>query len=119
MATLTVQTLKGPHPTTVAANSLDIAFTASTPGGDKFAATGREILVVSNSDPEDPYTFSVTSQPDSYGRTTSILTSYSLAAGETAMFWFGSITGWRDSSGFINLTSQNAAITYAVVKIPA
>lgn len=117
MAALTVQTIKGPHPSSVAANSLDITLTASTPAGDTFASTGREILLVQNSD-SGTQTFTVTSQPDSFNRTTTILTTYSMAAGEFAAFWFGQVTGWRDSSGNVNLLSSDATIKYAVLRLP-
>ncbi len=108
----------GPYPATVPANSLDIAFTAAdVANGNQVKITGRELLLVKNSDPANPYTFTLDSVPDGCNREGDI-TAYSLAAGEYAAFWLGSITGWRQVDGYLYLNANNAAILFAIIAIP-
>ncbi len=90
----------GPYPTLpVAANSLDFAFTAPAVAADgvSFVMTGREILLVQNTD-VGAQTFTLESTVDAKGRTGDV-TTYSLAAGEFACFDARGLEGWRQASG--------------------
>lgn len=105
----------------IAANGLDFVFTAAdVANGNSFQCTGRELLIAYNSDGANPYTFGVTSVDDEKGRSEDV-GPYSLAAGEYA-YWTGGLTnskGWKQTSGLIYLTANNAAIKFAVLRLPA
>jgi hypothetical protein len=119
MATLAVQTIKGPFEA-IAANGADFTFAAGSTGTDTFVCTGREILLALNSDPTNPYTVTITSVDDEKGRSEDIA-AYSLAAGEYAAFGVGltNAQGWKNSSGLITIDVENAAVKWAVLRLPA
>lgn len=94
----------------------EFLWTASTPAGDDVVLTGNDILLIWNSHGANPYTVTVTSQPDIYNRTGHI-TAYSLAAGEFAVFGPIPLHGWADGNRKLNLASENAAIKYAVITL--
>lgn len=117
---LTVQDIDAPF-AAVSANSLDFTFAAGDlANGNSFVCTGREVLLVLNSDPTNPYTFTVTSVDDEKGRSEDI-TTYSLAAGEYAAVGVGltNAKGWKQTSGLVYLAVSNAAIKFAVLRLPA
>lgn len=114
---LTPVSPKGPYPGTVAANALDYVFAASdSSNGNYFVGTGRELILVQNAD-AGAQTFTLTSIADPYGRLGSI-TTYSLSAGEFAMFWLGALVGWDQGGGQIYLDSSNANIKFAIIRMP-
>lgn len=117
---LTIQDVDAPF-AAVSANSLDFTFAAGdAANGNSFACTGRELLLVINSDPTNPYTFTVTSADDEKGRAEDI-TTYSLAAGEYAAVGVGltNSKGWKQTSGVIYLAVSNAAVKFAALRLPA
>lgn len=117
---LTVQGVGAPF-AAVSANNLDFTFAAGdVVNGNSFVCTGREVLLALNSDPTNPYTFTVTSVDDEKGRAEDI-TAYSLAAGEYAAVGAGltNAKGWKQTSGLIHLAVSNAAIKFAVLRLPA
>ena len=119
MGALSIQTMKGPFEA-IAANGLDITFAAGTTGaGDTIAATGREIIVAWNSHAVTAYSFTVTSVADEKNRTADI-TTYNLDAGEFAFLGVGltNQVGWKNGSGLIAVTVSNAAVKWAVVRLP-
>lgn len=87
--------------------------------GDVYTCTGRELLLVYNSDSVDPYTITIASEDDEWNRSENI-TSYSLAAGEYAVFGVGltNSQGWKNADGQIRITVNNAAVLVAVLKLP-
>lgn len=119
MAAISIQTIKGPFDT-IAANGADFTFGAGTTGaGDTIAATGREIILAQNSSGSTAYTLTITSVADEKNRTGDI-TTYSLAANEFAAFGVGLTNkqGWKNGSGLIAVTVENAAIKWAVLRLP-
>jgi hypothetical protein len=98
--------------------TLDFAFTAcDVSNGNKFAITGRDILLVQNSG-MSPYTITISSVADQYGRTQDI-TTYSVAAGNFSAFNFRNGTiGFRQTDGTVHLACSNAAIMFAVITTP-
>lgn len=117
---LTVQSLKAPFDA-IAANGADFTWAAADAvNGNSFPCSGREVLLVWNSDSTNPYTVTITSQPDERGRTKDI-TTYSLTAGEFACFTPGLTLsqGWINTNGSILVSGSNAAIKFAVLRIPA
>lgn len=115
--TLTPQVMKGPYVATpVAADSLDVTMTAAdVANGNDFVASGRDILVAQNTHATTAYTITITSQADERGRKGDI-TTYSLAAGDIAVFDFSQINGWADANGKINIAASNASVKFAVLR---
>lgn len=118
MPAITVQEVKGPF-AGIAANGADFVFTAGDVGGDTFVCTGRELLIAFNSGGA-PYTINITSVNDEKGRAGDIA-SYSIGAGEYASFGVGltNSKGWKNSSGQIAVSVENAAVKWAVLRLPA
>ena len=118
MAAISTQTMKAPFDT-VSAGQITFTWTAGNTGGDTITITGREVLLAWNSG-ASPYTVTIASQVDEKNRTGDI-TSYSLAAGEF-LYFTGGMTlapGWRNvSTGLITITPSNAAVKWAVLKLP-
>lgn len=115
---ITVQTVKGPFDT-IAANGADFTFAAGTiTDGDVFTCTGRELLLFYNTSGTN--TVTITATDNDKGRSEDI-TSYSLGAGEFAVFGVGLTQkkGWMNSSKQIRLTVSSANITVAVLRLPA
>jgi hypothetical protein len=109
----------GPFPASlpVAADSLDFVFTAcDAMNFDSFVFSGPTLLLVKST---GAYTFTIESVVDEKGRTGDI-TTYSLANGEYARFWFGlpSQAGWRQSTGLVHIKGSNAGISFAVIRMP-
>jgi hypothetical protein len=113
---LTTQVLKQNN-YAVVAGDLTLTFTAmDASNGNSFFATGREVLIVQNSD-ASPHTFTVTSVADSLGRTDATLTSYSVAANGFAIIQFRSLLGWIQPGGqTVNMTTSSALLKIAVVQ---
>jgi len=119
MAAITVQTMKAPFDV-VSAGGITFTWTVGNTGGDTIAITGREILLIWNSSATTTYTVTISSQVDSQNRTGDI-TAYSLALGEFAYFTGGLTNqpGWKNTStGLITITPSNAAIKWALLKLP-
>lgn len=117
MAALTPVTIIGPF-AAVSAGAADFTWTAGDTGTDTFACTGREILLAYNSG-GSPYTITITSVDDQFGRSEDI-TAYSLAAGDYAVFGVGltNSPGWKQTNGTIIVDVENAAVKWAVLKLP-
>lgn len=114
---LTVQTLKNLYAGNPGAGTLDITFAAcDAVNGNRWAAAEKDILLVLNSDGANPYTFTLSSVADKYGRTGDI-TTYSMAAGDYVMIEVPS-AGFRQTNGYVNVTGSNAAIKFAVLRRP-
>lgn len=115
---LTPQVAEGPYPGTVAADDLDITFTAGDAvNGNAFAFTGRELILVRNTG-AGAATFTFDSVPDSFGREGDIA-AYSLGAGEFAAFAATKLPGWRQSDGKFHLDVSSADIAFAILRLPA
>jgi len=119
--TLTPQTLVAPF-ATVAANALDFTFAAGQAGsgGNNFVCSGQDLVVVNNSHGSNAYTVTITSVADEKNRTGHI-TSYSLAAGDYAVFGVGltNSKGWQSTAGKIQIDVENAAVKVAILRLPS
>ena len=116
---ITVQDITEPFEA-VTAGSADFTTAAADSGnGNTFVCTGREILILQN-DEVGALTVTITSTDDATGRTEDI-TTYSLAAGDRAVFGVGltNAKGWKNSSGLITLTASADTLKVAVLRIPA
>ncbi len=116
---IAAQPAPGGYPTLpVGANSLDLAMTAADVGNkNQTPHTGRELLIAQNTDPTNPYTFTVTSVADDKKRTGDV-GPYTLQAGELAFFGPVPVDGWRQADGNLQFEANNAAIKFAVIRVP-
>jgi len=102
----------------IAALGADFVFTAAdASNGNSFVSTGRELLLVQNSG-GSAYTVTVSSVADTIQRTGDI-TTYSVGAGLFSMFGPFLQPGWKQSDGTVLVTASNAAIKFAVVRLPS
>jgi hypothetical protein len=101
----------------VQAGDLTINFVASdVANGNAFPHTGREILVVNNTDAA-AHNFGVSSVADAVGRTDSSLTAYSAPANTVSIIFLDTIPGWRQT-GQILLTSASVLLKFAIMRLP-
>jgi len=110
---LTVTTLKQNN-YAVQAGDLAVTLASDTVNLNAFACTGREILIVQNTDAA-PHTFTVTSLADHLGRTGDIAT-YSVPATSVAAIQMSTLEGWKQADGNIYLTSTNSLLTFGVLR---
>ena len=116
---ITVQEITEPFEA-VTAGSADYTMTAcDNTNGNTFVCTGREVLLVYNPS-GGALTLTITSTNDETGRTEDI-TTYSVGAGEFAVFGVGltNVKGWKNTSGLITITGSTADLDVAVLRIPA
>ena len=83
---------------------------------NQFVATGGDLVIAQNSG-ASPYTVTITSVADPYGRTKDV-TAFSLNAGEIAVFGPFPALGWQQTDGKIYLEANNAAVKFGVVALP-
>lgn len=115
--TLTPKTALGSYPSLpIAADAADLAFTAAdATNKEQFTASGNDLLVAYNSG-ASPRTITITSVADEKGRTGDI-TTYSLAAGEFAVFGPLKKAGWMQSDGKIYMEASHAEVKWAIVAL--
>jgi len=116
---ITIQTIKTPWET-ISANDADYTYAAGTvTDGDTFVCTGREVLLVNNTNVGAKY-ITITSVDDETNRSGSI-TTYSIGASEFAVFGVGLTTakGWRSTAGKVRITVEHADVKVAVLRLPA
>jgi hypothetical protein len=116
---ITVQDINGPFDD-IDAGGADFTWTAAdVANGNSFACTGKELLLVRNTDESTAYYVTIDSVEDEKNREGDI-SQYSLAAGDFAVFGVGLTTavGWRQSTNVINITGENAAVEFAVLRLP-
>jgi hypothetical protein len=98
----------------------DFTFAAGTiTDGDNWVCSGRDILVVNNTD-GGAQTVTIVSVDDETSRSGNI-TAYSLAAGDFAAFGVGltNSKGWMGAGKKIRITVSSAAVKVAVLTLPA
>lgn len=105
-------------PADYATAGVAVTFTAwDATNGNRFKATGREILLAKNTHASAAQTVTVTSQNDPFGRSGNI-TADSIAAGALHVYQLFPLSGWADSSGYISVDSSTTDIQFAVLRIP-
>jgi hypothetical protein len=116
---LTPQSPPGSYPALpLGAGTADIAFTAADATNfNSFVSTGRELLLVNNPS-ASAYTVTVHSVADPLKRTGDI-TTYSVAAGKVSMLGPFLQSGWLQSDGTVWVDGSNAALLFAVLRLPA
>jgi len=116
---IVVQNILAPF-AAVGAGAADFTFAAGTiTDGDTFVCTGRELLVVQNTD-AGAVTITITSVVDEKNRTGDI-TTYSVGIGEFACFSIGltNSKGWKSTAGKVRITVSDADLKVAVLRLPA
>jgi hypothetical protein len=109
---------KNPNAGTIAANGADISLTAADVSNkNSCTLTGREMLFAFNSDDDTAYTVTVSSVADQLGRTGDV-ESYSIGFGEYALIGPFPLEGWKQSTGKLHFEANNAAIKFAVIRVP-
>jgi hypothetical protein len=102
----------------VLAGDLAITFTVcDNVNGNAFTSTGKEILLVQNSDGAGAHTFTVTSVPDAIGRSDSSLTGYSVPLNGFTAINVNTLAGWKQNTGQIFLACNSALIKFAVIQL--
>lgn len=114
--TLTKTTPVGSYGTYSAAAAKMTMTAADVANKNQFVATGHDLVVAYNSG-GSPYTVTITSAPDEFGRSGDI-TTYSVPAGETHIFGPFKLPGWQQTDGKIYLEASNASILFGVITLP-
>jgi hypothetical protein len=105
-------------PADYATAGVAVTFTAwDATNGNRFQATGREILLAKNVSADTARTVTVTSQTDPYGRSGNI-TADSIPFGTTRVYQMFPLSGWADSSGYIAVDGSTTDIQFAVLRLP-
>lgn len=115
---LTPQVLKENNYQVIAGDLALTETACDATNGNAFAFTGREMLIAHNTDAAAAHTFTVTSIPDSLGRTDTTLTGYSVPLSSIAVIHLDQIAGWRQSNGTILLACNSALIKFGIVRLP-
>lgn len=111
--TLTKSTAPGSYATAGVAVTMTAADTVNK---EQFVSTGKELVIAHNTG-GSPYTVTITSVADEYGRSGDI-TAYSVAAGAIAAFGPFPVHGWRQSNDNIYLEANNTAVKFGVIVLP-
>lgn len=112
---LTPKKVVGPYGTYSAGAATLAPAAADTTNNNAFVASGNDLILAQNSG-GSAYTVTITSAPDAFGRSQDIAT-YSLAAGEIALFGPFPQMGWMQTVGQIYLQASNAAVKFAVIQL--
>lgn len=101
----------------VVAGDLTITMTAlDASNGNSFTSTGREILIVQNTD-SSAHTFTVTSVADNLGRSDTSLTSYSVGASGFIAIEMNTQKGWiQGTPAVIDMTTSSALLKAVVLQ---
>jgi hypothetical protein len=86
-----------------------------TSNGNVFNATGREILLLQNTD-TSVHSITITPVADPYGGTNTTLTSYSLPASSISMVQMKYLVGWQTSGQIAIAPCSSNLIKIAVVQ---
>ncbi len=85
--------------------------------GAQFVSTGKELVIAYNSDAANPYTATLTTADDPYGRGESA--TVTLIAQEVAIIGPVPVEGWRQAgSSYVYVDVSNAAVKIGVIVIP-
>lgn len=107
--------IAGPQLLAVSPGAADIVFDAADDvNGNEFQSTGNEIVLVSNPT-GGALSVTFTAAPDSIGRAGSI-SSYSIAAGEIAVFGPFATTQWRQADGMVYIDTSATGLEIAVFR---
>lgn len=99
----------------ITAGQLTVTMTAcDTTNGNQYTYTGRDILVLQNTD-TSAHAISVNTIADPFGGTNSSLTSYSLPASSISAIQMKYAQGWLQSGGVIEIAPCSSALIKVAV----
>jgi len=100
------------------ANSADLPMTAAN-ATDKqeVVMTGKDLIVAHNTG-AGARTVTITSVADGRNKRTGDITSYSIGAGEYAVFGPFEKAGWMQSNGKLYFEAEHAEVKFGVVALP-
>lgn len=116
MAELTVVALPNGYEDDILLTPVSPGFVAGTVAGDTFRCTGREILIVHNTDSHGQ-TITVTSQPDARTGRLGHITSAVLPADEVRVFQMFPRNGW-EVGGLVHFAVSDVDVLVAVLRAP-
>lgn len=103
----------GPNPTAAVTLTMEAGDVSN---GNKFALTGREVIVLHNTG-ASTRTYTITSVADPYGRTGHITTQNILAGAYMALGPIG-LEGWKQTDGQLYLAVSHAEVKIGVYTLP-
>lgn len=105
-------------PAAYAAAGVAVTMTAAdTSNLNSHTLTGRELLIAHNTG-ASPYTITITSAADPFGRTKDI-TAESIAAGDIRVYGCGqALLGWLQTDGKLHFQASNAAVKFGILRVP-
>lgn len=117
--TLTAQDALGSYPSLpIASNGADLTETAAdATNKEQVLLTGRELIIAHNTG-AGARTVTFTSVADALGRSGDI-TTYSIGAGEIAVFGPFKREGWAQSNGYLYIEASHAEVKWGVVRLPS
>ena len=105
-------------PTPYAIVPVEAVFTVGDQvNGNQFVSTGRELVLVRNTDAGGAHTVTVTSVANSKGRTGHI-TAFSVPASKEYILPFFAMDGWKQTNGYIYLDMSTTDISFCVQRLP-
>jgi len=113
--TLTKTTPLGAYGDYSVANAADLTMAAAdTSNLNQFVASSKDLVIAHNTG-GSAYTVTVTSSEDPHYNRTGDITTYSIGAGEYAVFGPFVRPGWVQSDGYVYLQASNALVYFGVV----
>lgn len=115
---IAAQTTPGAYPTLpISANSRDLSMQAGDNALGNYTAIveGKTLVIAQNTD-SGAHTVTFTSAADTYNRTGDI-TSYSIGAGELALFGPFKALGWSNA-GNLDIDCNDNTVKFAVITLP-
>ena len=99
---------------TISANASEVSWTtADVANGNDYVMEGGETIMITNTD-ASARNFTLTSAPDSLGRTLNHVIQ--LAQSEVSLIGPLTIDGWRQSTGKLLLSGDNAGIKFMIMR---
>jgi len=108
----TVQTMTGPYPSNFLMDTLTFA-AADTVNQNSFVYTGREIIIVENTD-ASTRNVTLTSIADDLKRVGNV--TKAVTANAFTVFKASELTGWIQSTGLFHLEGDHAGLLFAVIR---
>lgn len=109
-------TALGTKTSAYSAGAADLTMTAAdATNKEQVAITGQELVIAHNTG-ASAYTVTISSVADDQGRTGDVAT-YSLAAGDYAIFGPFGLEGWKQTDGKLYFEASNASVKFGVVRL--
>lgn len=108
-----VTEMSGRYPT----SGDEVVFVAGdVANGGKFHLTGRELILVRNVSEDTDADFTITSTPDSLGRTGDLVDTIPFGTQQAYMI---GVKGWKQDNGQVYVAFETVDLEIAVLRIPS